>query len=146
MKKLIYLFLLLSPLFSTVYAQPALPTTAIDVHKQWMQAFNEKNISWLCSLYEKEAIAQRIDGSIAKGRAEICKDLTSLLMSAKRIEMATDYSVEGDEFTILRSRYLFILKAKNKTEQKLFGSGIEVVQKQSDGKWLIVADHPQGGN
>jgi ketosteroid isomerase-like protein len=146
MKKLTYIFLLLSPLFSTVYAQPALPMTPVDVHKQWMQAFNEKNIPWLCSLYEKGAIARRLDGSIAKGRAEICKDLTGLVNSAKRIEMTTDYSVEGDAFTILRSRYLFTLEAENKTEQKIFGSGIEVVQKQSDGKWLIVADHPQGGN
>ncbi|MBE0368952.1 YybH family protein [Pseudoalteromonas aurantia] len=146
MNKFTSLFLLLSPILSMAYAQSSLPTTPTDVHKQWVQAFNEKNISWLCALYKNDAIVQRLDGTVAKGKKELCQDLTLLINSAKSIEMVTAYAVAGEKLTILRSKYMFVLKAANKSEQRVFGSGIEVVQKQNDGTWLIVADHPQGGN
>ncbi|MGB0967085.1 MAG: YybH family protein [Halocynthiibacter sp.] len=146
MKKVTILAAGMGLIAGTVFAEAPLPQTPAELHTLWEAAFNAKDLDRLCALYAEDAVVQRQDGSAAVGREQFCADLGQLFGFAQSISFETAWVLEGTDTAVMRSEYVFTITAEDGSEQQLPGSGIEVVERQSDGSWLITVDHPSGGN
>lgn len=113
-------------------------------HELWVTAFNEKNIDQLCALYAENAIVHNGDEAPSVGPKAICEGLKGFLKGADKVAIETAYELRSDDLTLLRSIWQLDGKDEDGNPTKMNGSGIEVVQRQADGSWLYVLDHPMG--
>jgi ketosteroid isomerase-like protein len=109
-----------------------------------VEEFNRGNISFLMTLYEKEACFASKLGQVAKDVESICKAFQSLIdmgcklkSKPKRVLLASDPALLINEWSI------------NGTEPdgkpiNLTGKGTVVLRRQSDDTWLIVIENPWG--
>jgi ketosteroid isomerase-like protein len=109
-----------------------------------VEEFNIGNISFLMTLYEKEACFASKPGQVAKDVESIRKAFQSLIdmgcklkTKPKRVLLASDLALLVTEWSI------------NGTEPdgkpiNLTGRGTVVLRRQSDDTWLIVIENPWG--
>ena len=109
-----------------------------------VEEFNIGNISFLMTLYEKEACFASKPGQVAKDVESIRKAFQSLIdmgcklkNKPKRVLLANDLALLITEWSI------------NGTEPdgkpiNLTGRGTVVLRRQSDDTWLIVIENPWG--
>jgi len=109
-----------------------------------VEEFNIGNISFLMTLYEKEACFASKPGQVAKDVESIRKAFQSLIdmgcklkTKPKRVLLASDLALLITEWSI------------NGTEPdgkpiNLTGRGTVVLRQQSDDTWLIVIENPWG--
>jgi len=109
-----------------------------------VEEFNIGNISFLMTLYEKEACFASKPGQVAKDVESIRKAFQSLIdmgcklkNKPKRVLLASDLALLITEWSI------------NGTEPdgkpiNLTGRGTVVLRRQSDDTWLIVIENPWG--
>jgi ketosteroid isomerase-like protein len=109
-----------------------------------VEEFNIGNISFLMTLYEKEACFASKPGQVAKDVESIRKAFQSLIdmgcklkNKPKRVLLASDLALLITEWSI------------NGTEPdgkpiNLTGRGTVVLRQQSDDTWLIVIENPWG--
>jgi ketosteroid isomerase-like protein len=109
-----------------------------------VEEFNIGNISFLMTLYEKEACFASKPGQVAKDVESIRKAFQSLIdmgcklkTKPKRVLLASDLALLITEWSI------------NGTEPdgkpiNLTGRGTVVLRRQSDDTWLIVIENPWG--
>jgi ketosteroid isomerase-like protein len=109
-----------------------------------VEEFNIGNISFLMTLYEKEACFASKPGQVAKDVESIRKAFQSLIdmgcklkAKPKRVLLASDLALLITEWSI------------NGTEPdgkpiNLTGRGTVVLRRQSDDTWLIVIENPWG--
>jgi ketosteroid isomerase-like protein len=107
-----------------------------------VEEFNIGNISFLMTLYEKEACFASKPGQVAKDVESIRKAFQSLIdmgcklkAKPKRVLLASDLALLITEWSI------------NGTEPdgkpiNLTGRGTVVLRRQSDDTWLIVIENP----
>ena len=145
MRTIISALLIISFISAPVMGDTLRPQTPEEVHKYWTQAFNDKNIDQLCSLYAKDAAMKGPDGSDIRGKHGICESLKGFLDVAESMELKTVYVMEGGNTALLRSEYTYVTVSADGEKRRHFGQGIEVAQKQPDGSWLFILDHPSGG-
>ena len=109
-----------------------------------VEEFNIGNISFLMTLYEKEACFASKPGQVAKDVESIRKAFQSLIdmgcklkTKPKRVLLSSDLALLITEWSI------------NGTEPdgkpiNLTGRGTVVLRRQSDDTWLIVIENPWG--
>jgi ketosteroid isomerase-like protein len=114
-------------------------------HELWESAFNEKNLDQLCVLYAENAVVHNGDEAPSVGSKAICEGLKELfLKGADKVSIETGYELRSDDLALLRSIWQMDGKDEEGNPTTMNGSGIEVVQRQADGSWLYVLDHPMG--
>ena len=113
-------------------------------HELWVTAFNDKNLDQLCVLYAENAIVHNGDEAPHVGPKAICESLKGFLKGADKITIETGYELRSDDLALLRSIWQIDGKDEDGKPVTMNGSGIEVVQRQADGSWLYVLDHPTG--
>ena len=113
-------------------------------HELWVTAVNEKNIDQVCALYAENAIVHNGDEAPSVGPKAICEGLKEFLKGVDKVTIETGYELRSDDLALLRSIWHVDGKDEQGNPTTMNGSGIEVVQRQADGSWLYVLDHPTG--
>lgn len=128
------------------HSKPALQKamTPKMAHEIFVTAFNAKNVDQLCALYAENAIVHNVDAPPHVGRKAVCESLTAFMKITDKITIETEYELRSDEYALLRSIYQIDGKDDDGSPVTMKGSGIEVVQRQVDGSWLYILDHPTG--
>ena len=113
-------------------------------HELWVSAFNAKNLDQLCVLYAENAVVHNGDEAPSVGPKAICESLKGFLKGADKVSIETAFELRTDDLALLRSVWQMDGKDDEGKAITMNGSGIEVVQRQEDGSWLYVLDHPMG--
>lgn len=115
-------------------------------HELFVTAFNAMNVDQLCALYAVDAVVHNVDKPPHVGRQAVCASLTEFVTIADKINIETAYELRSDTYALLRSVYQIDGKDEDGSPVTMKGSGIEVVQRQADGSWLYIPDHPTGAS
>jgi len=110
-------------------------------HTLFTEAFNAKNADQLCALFAEDAVAVN---PRREGRAAICESMKAFLETADNLTIKTGYAVQSGDHALLRSIYSYVSMAEDGSSSVIKGSGIELVERQPDGSWLYILDHPHG--
>jgi ketosteroid isomerase-like protein len=113
-------------------------------HELWVAAFNDKDIDQLCVLYAENAVVHNGDEAPHVGPKAICESLKGFLQGANKVTIETGYELRSGDLALLRSIWRIDGTDDEGNPVTTNGSGIEVVQRQADGSWLYVLDHPTG--
>ena len=113
-------------------------------HELFVTAFNAKNVEQLCALYAENAVVHNVDAPPHVGRKSVCKSLKAFMKITDKITSETGYELRSKDYALLRSIYQIYGTDEDGSPVTMKGSGIEVVQRQADGSWLYVLDHPTG--
>ena len=113
-------------------------------HELWVSAFNAKNLDQLCVLHAENAVVHNGDEAPSVGPTAICESLKGFLKGADKVSIETAFELRSDDLALLRSVWHIDGKDEEGKATTMNGSGIEVVQRQEDGSWLYVLDHPMG--
>ena len=113
-------------------------------HELFVTAFNAKNVDQLCALYAENAVVHNVDAPPHIGRKAVCESLTEFMGMTDQITIETGYELRSNDHALLRSIYQIDGKDKDGNPVTMKGSGIEVVQRQADGSWVYILDHPTG--
>lgn len=115
-------------------------------HALFVKAMNEKNIDQLCAMYTDDAVMVLRDGKLeVSGQRSIRRVFSIMVGMVETLQIETVYQVESEDTVLFRSRYNSVYKTPDGKTQEVVSSGIEVLERQSDGTWLFSIDHQNGG-
>lgn len=115
-------------------------------HELFVVAFNDKNIEQLCALYADDAVVYNEDKPPLVGRKAICENFAELMETSDEITVETAFELKSKHHALLRSIWRVTGKSEDGSPLEIKGSGIEVMERQPDGSWLYVLDHPNGAD
>lgn len=117
-----------------------------DINSAFEKGYNEQNVDWLMSLYEPDATLVKQNGGLARGLSAIRDELEAFLQLGGSVQSVNQYAIEHDDLALIRADWKVTTQDEQGNELIIDGSSAEVARKQSDGRWLYIADHPTGGS
>lgn len=116
-----------------------------DTNREFARAFNAGDIDSLVKLYTRNATLVPQPGQEVKGQAAIRDALQAFLQLKGRIELETTYVVQSGDMALMRSHWRLAGTGADGKPVTMEADSAEVAQRQADGSWLYVIDHPYGG-
>ncbi len=113
-----------------------------DVHTQFFDAFNAKDVDTLASLYEDDALLVMPGGGTLAGIDAIRKALEMGVGSGRTFRHESQVIHQSDDIAVLDCKSKVIDTAADGTVTEREGNSIEVVRRQADGTWRFVIDVP----
>ena len=113
-----------------------------DVHTQFFDAFNAKDVDTLASLYEDDALLVMPGGGTIAGVDAIRKALEMGVGSGRTFRHESQVIHQSGDIAVLDCKSKVIDTAADGTVTEREGNSIEVVRRQSDGTWRFVIDVP----
>ena len=111
------------------------------------KALKEKDLEQLCSMYSDDAVMVLKDGTFTvEGKYRIRRVFSWMIDSVEKLSVETVYKVESEDTVLYRSKYHSVFTTPDGESVDTVSSGIVVLKKQSDGSWLFVIDHQNGGS
>ena len=111
------------------------------------KALKEKDLEQLCSMYSDDAVMVLKDGTFTvEGKYRIRRVFSWMIDSVEKLSVETVYKVESEDTVLYRSKYHSVFTTPDGERVDTVSSGIVVLKKQSDGSWLFVIDHQNGGS
>lgn len=111
-----------------------------DIHPAVEARTNEQDLDGLMELYAPNATMVLPDGSTVTGREAIREQWAGILSMNGRMTIRSRYAIEMGDVAILSNEWT--LAAGNQTMRAVTA---EVAQRQADGGWLYLIDHPFAG-
>ncbi len=118
------------------------PTRGHDIYTE---ALNNRSLEVLLAIYADDAVMVLPGARVLQGKEEIRRFFVDLIEAIDTISLTTVFRLDYEDTVIFRSKYRAVLKTSDGHETIQETSGIEVMRKQEDGRWLFVADHHYGG-
>lgn len=115
-----------------------------EVHKLFVEYFNSADIDALVDLYEEEASLAAQPGQVVRGKDAIRHALLGFLALKGKMELKTRYVIESGEIALLSGEWHLTGTNPSGEAVEMSSRSAEVARRQSDGRWLYVADHPFG--
>ena len=114
-----------------------------DVHTQFFDAFNAKDVDTLASLYEDDALLIMPGGSgTIAGIDAIRKALEMGVASGRTFRHESQVVHQSGDIAVLDCTSKVIDTAADGTVTEHEGNSIEIVRRQADGTWRFVIDVP----
>jgi ketosteroid isomerase-like protein len=112
------------------------------------QAFRNKNIEDILSLYEKDGVLVLDNAKPATGYREI-REALQPYMAAEEFELIAEpvafLSAKGD-IALTRAAWSAKIKGEDGSISNVSGKSVAIVRRQPNGTWLFVLDHPNGAD
>lgn len=103
-----------------------------------------RDIDGVASLYEAEALYVRRDGTVVTGRPAIRELLQSITNASTEIKMNIIRVVTLDGIALIYNDWTATTVSADGGIRESTGKAIEIVRRQSDGRWLFAIDDPFG--
>ena len=113
-----------------------------DVHTQFFDAFNDKDVDTLASLYEDDALLVMPGAGTLAGIDAIRKALEMGVGSGRTFRHESQVIHQSGDIAVLDCKSKVIDTAADGTVTEHDGNSIEVVRRQADGTWRFVIDVP----
>jgi ketosteroid isomerase-like protein len=111
-----------------------------DIHPSVEAGVNNQDLDGLMALYAPVAAMILPDGSALTGTEAIREQWAGLLAMKGRMTLRSRYAIEAGDLAILSNEWTFAAG-----ELTMGATTAEVAQRQADGGWLYVIDHPFAG-
>jgi uncharacterized protein (TIGR02246 family) len=108
-----------------------------DIHPAVQRTINDGDVEGFVALYATDACLVGPDGVTLTGHAAIREAMAPLFALRGRMTVATRHVVEVGDLALLSNTWSYTA-----ADLRMSGVSAEVVQRQSDGGWLYVIDHP----
>jgi uncharacterized protein (TIGR02246 family) len=115
------------------------------VHEQFLRCFRERDLEGLLDLYEDEATLVGADGLAASGKSRLREFFADLLALDVELELETRYAARCGDIALLSNAWRLSGRDAAGRPLERRGQTTEVARRQPNGRWLLIVDHPWGG-
>jgi uncharacterized protein (TIGR02246 family) len=118
--------------------------TPEDLLKSQVEEFNKGSISFLLTLYEKDACFASRPGQVVKGLENIRTSMQSFIDIGVKLEAKVKRIFQTNNLALLITEWSINGTEPDGEPINLTGRGTVVMRRQSDGTWLMVIENPWG--
>ncbi|MCB1746575.1 MAG: SgcJ/EcaC family oxidoreductase [Gammaproteobacteria bacterium] len=115
------------------------------VHEQFLRRFRERDLEGLLELYEDEATFVTADGDATSGKTYLREFFADLLALDVELELETRYAARCGDIALLSNAWRLTGTDADGQPLERSGQTTEVARRQPNGRWLLIVDHPWGG-
>jgi len=119
----------------------------VEAHSLYEEKMNAGDLEGLCALFADDAVIVPQPGAKPIfGMQEIREFKKGFFALKPTISMETKFVVEYGDIALLRSKWHFTGTGENGEPVDMTHNGTEIVQRQPDGTWKYIIDHPFGAD
>jgi ketosteroid isomerase-like protein len=115
-----------------------------ELHRLFVQAFNDRDLDALEALYETEAKLALEDGTVVEGKPAIREVFKGFLALNATMSLETSYATQVGNIALLSGGWHLSGKSADGQPSDIEGATAEVARLQSDGTWRYLIDYPYG--
>lgn len=121
--------------------------TPEELLESQVREFNNGNIDFLMTLYEKDACFASKPGQGVSNLESIRKNLQGFINSGARLEAKVKRTIYASDLALLITEWSITgTEPANGRPINSVGNGTIVLRRQTDGTWLMVIENPWGTN
>ena len=109
-----------------------------------VEEFNRGNVSFLMTLYEKDACFASNPGQVVQGLESIRRSLQGFIDMKVKLEARVRRVIQAGNLALLTTEWSIVGTEPDGKPINLTGRGTVVLRSQFDGSWLIVIENPWG--
>jgi len=109
-----------------------------------VEEFNRGNVSFLMTLYEKDACFASNPGQVVQGLESIRRSLQVFIDMKVKLEARVRRVIQAGNLALLTTEWSIVGTEPDDKPINLTGRGTVVLRSQFDGSWLIVIENPWG--
>jgi uncharacterized protein (TIGR02246 family) len=109
-----------------------------------VEEFNRGNVSFLMTLYEKDACFASNSGQVVQGLESIRRSLQGFIDMKVKLEARVRRVIQAGNLALLTTEWSIVGTEPDGKPINLTGRGTVVLRSQSDGGWLMVIENPWG--
>jgi uncharacterized protein (TIGR02246 family) len=115
-----------------------------EIDSLFAQALNAGNVDALVALYEPQASLMPSPGTLVAGTAAIRGALAAFVAAKPAMQIAPRLVSQSGDLAVVTSKWQLAMTGQDGKPAQMQGQSVEVVRRQSDGRWLFVIDLPFG--
>jgi uncharacterized protein (TIGR02246 family) len=115
-----------------------------DTDRLFAEALNAGRIDDLVALYEPQATLMASPGKLVTGAVAIREALAQFLAGKPRMSLTPKVVAQSGDLAVVTARWDLAATGPDGKPATMNGQSVEVVRRQSDGRWLFVIDLPFG--
>ena len=116
----------------------------LDIVNNLTAAINRGDLDAAVDLYEQDAVLVVQPGKIARGRSAIREALAGFISLKPTLRGQAQQIVDRDDIVLHCSRWILTGTSPDGKKVEMGGVSSDILQRQSDGSWLIAIDNPWG--
>jgi ketosteroid isomerase-like protein len=116
-------------------------TKLTAIHPAVEAGVNNQDIDGLMALYAEDASMVLMDGSVITGLPAIREEWSGILTMNGHMTLRSRFAIAAGDLALLSNEWTFEVGGG-----QISAVTSEVAQRQSDGGWLYVFDHPYAGS
>jgi uncharacterized protein (TIGR02246 family) len=109
-----------------------------------VEEFNRGNVSFLMTLYEKDACFASKPGQVVQGLKSIRRSLQGFIDMKVKLEARVRRVIQAGNLALLTTEWSIVGTEPDGKPINLTGRGTVVLRSQFDGSWLMVIENPWG--
>lgn len=109
-----------------------------------VEEFNRGNVSFLMTLYEKDACFASKPGQIVQDLESIRRSLQGFIDMKVKLEARVRRVIQAGNLALLTTEWSIVGTEPDGKPINLTGRGTVVLRSQFDGSWLMVIENPWG--
>jgi ketosteroid isomerase-like protein len=109
-----------------------------------VEEFNRGNVSFLMTLYEKDACFASNLGQVVQGLESIRRSLQGFIDMKVKLEARVRRVIQAGNLALLTTEWSIVGTEPDGKPINLTGRGTVVLRSQFDGSWLMVIENPWG--
>jgi ketosteroid isomerase-like protein len=109
-----------------------------------VEEFNRGNVSFLMTLYEKDACFAFNPGQVVQGLESIRRSLQGFIDMKVKLEARVRRVIQAGNLALLTTEWSIVGTEPDGKPINLNGRGTVVLRSQFDGSWLMVIENPWG--
>ena len=109
-----------------------------------VEEFNRGNVSFLMTLYEKDACFASNPGQVVQGLESIRRSLQGFIDMKVKLEARVRRVIQAGNLALLTTEWSIVGTEPDGKPINLTGRGTVVLRSQSDNSWLMVIENPWG--
>jgi uncharacterized protein (TIGR02246 family) len=118
--------------------------TPEDIDNLFAAALNAGALDDLVALYEPQASLMPQPGKLVSGSAAIREALAQFLAGKPKMSLNAKLVSQSGDLAVVTAKWDLSMAGPDGKPANMTGQSVEVVRKQSDGRWLFVIDLPFG--
>jgi ketosteroid isomerase-like protein len=118
--------------------------TPADLLYLQVEEFNRGNVSFLMTLYEKDACFASKPGQVVQDLGSIRRSLQGFMDMKGKLEARVRRVIQAGNIALLITEWSIVGTEPDGKPINLTGRGTVVLRSQPDGSWLMVIENPWG--
>lgn len=118
--------------------------TPEDIDRLFAAALNSGSLDELVALYEPQASLMAQPGKLVSGTAAIRDALAQFLAGKPNMSLSAKLVSQSGDLAVVTAKWDLSMTGPDGKPANMTGQSVEVVRRQSDGRWLFVIDLPFG--